>query len=112
MTTLSLLILSSAANLFVAETSQPLKQWIGRCEPVNAVVIMNQVLTEGKTDAEAFAAVVEARSFDGSKACIDFIREASMNMRKGYPKTFQSLWMDGTRSDKHTRSGVLIRRSP
>nr|ABD96287.1 unknown [uncultured marine type-A Synechococcus GOM 3O6] len=55
---------------------------------------MNQALTEGKTDAEAFAAVVEARSFDGSKACIDFIREASMNMRKGYPKTFQSLWMD------------------
>ena len=57
-------------------------------------MVMNQALTEGKTDAEAFAAVVEARSFNGSKACIDFIREASMNMREGYPRTFQSLWMD------------------
>ena len=94
MTILTLLLLSSAAHLLAAETSQSPKQWIGRCEPVNAVVIMNQALTEGKTDAEAFAAVVAARSFDGSKACIDFIREASMNMREGYPKTFQSLWMD------------------
>ena len=94
MTILTLLLFSSAAHLLAAETSQSPKQWIGRCEPVNAVVIMNQALTEGKTDAEAFAAVVEARSFDGSKACIDFIREASMNMREGYPKTFKSLWMD------------------
>ena len=94
MTSLSLLFLSSAAQLLVAEVSQSPEKWIGRCEPVNAVVIMNQALTEGNTDAEAFAAVLEARSFDGSKACIDFIREASMNMREGYPKTFQSLWMD------------------
>ena len=94
MTSLSLLFLSSAAQLLVAEVSQSPEKWIGRCEPVNAVVIMNQALTEGKTDEEAFAAVVEARPFDGSKACIDFIREASMNMREGYPKTFQSLWMD------------------
>ena len=94
MTSLTLLLLSTAANLFVAEASQSSEKWIGRCEPVNAVVIMNQALAEGKTDAEAFAAVVEARSFDGSKACINFIREASMNMREGYPKTFQSLWLD------------------
>ena len=94
MTSLTLLLLSTAANLLVAEASQSSEKWIGRCEPVNAVVIMNQALAEGKTDAEAFAAVVEARSFDGSKACIDFIREASMNMREGYPKTFQSLWLD------------------
>ena len=94
MTILTLLFLSSAAQLLVAETTQLPKQWIGRCEPVNAVMVMNQALTEGKTEAEAFAAVVEARSFDGSKACIDFIREASMNMREGYPRTFQSLWMD------------------
>ena len=94
MTSLSLLFLSSAAQLLVAEVSQSPEKWIGRCEPINAVVIMNQALTEGKTDEEAFAAVVEARSFDGSKACIDFIREASMNMREGYPRTFQSLWMD------------------
>ena len=94
MTTLTLLLLSTAAKFLVAEVSQSPEKWIGRCEPVNAVVVMNQALTEGKTDAEAFAAVVEARSFDGSKACIDFIREASMNMREGYPKTFQSLWMD------------------
>ena len=94
MTSLTLLLLSTAANLLVAEASQSSEKWIGRCEPVNAVVIMNQALAEGKTATEAFAAVVEARSFDGSKACINFIREASMNMREGYPKTFQSLWLD------------------
>ena len=94
MTSLTLLLFSTTAILLVAEAFQSPETWIGRCEPVNAVVIMNQALMEGKTDAEAFAAVVEARSFDGSKACIDFIREASMNMREGYPKTFQSLWMD------------------
>ena len=94
MTSLTLLLFSTTANLLVAEAFQSPETWIGRCEPVNAVVIMNQALMEGKTDAEAFAAVVEARSFDGSKACIDFIREASTNMREGYPKKFQSLWMD------------------
>ena len=94
MTSLTLLLFSTTANLLVSEAFQSPETWIGRCEPVNAVVIMNQALKEGKTDAEAFAAVLEGRSFDGSKACIDFIREASMNMREGYPKTFQSLWMD------------------
>ena len=94
MTTLPLLLLSAAANLLLTEESQSPEKWIGRCKPVNAVVVMNQALTEGNTDAEAFAAVVEARSFDGSKACIDFIREASMNMREGYPRKFQSLWMN------------------
>ena len=94
MTSPTPLLLATAVNLVMAQAAQEPKQWIGRCEPVNAVMVMNQALTEGKTDAEAFAAVVDARSFDGSKACIDFIREASMNMREGYPRTFQSLWMD------------------
>ena len=94
MTSLTPLLLATAVNLVMAQATQEPTQWMGRCEPVNAVMVMNQALTEGKTDAEAFAAVVEARSFDGSKACIDFIREASMNMREGYPRTFQSLWMD------------------
>lgn len=94
MTNLTPLLLSTAVNIVLAQASPESQQWIGRCEPVNAVVVMNQALTKGKTDAEAFAAVVEARSFDGSKACIDFIREASMNMREGYPRTFQSLWMN------------------
>ncbi len=94
MTNLTPLLLSTALNIVLAQTSPESQKWIGRCEPANAVVVMNQALTKGKTDAEAFAAVVEARSFDGSKACIDFIREASMNMREGYPRTFQSLWMN------------------
>ena len=94
MTSLTPFLLATAVNLVMAQAAREPKQWMGRCEPVNAVMVMNQALTEGKTDAEAFAAVVEARSFDGSKACIDFIREASMNMREGYPRTFQSLWMD------------------
>ena len=94
MTSLTPLLLATAVNLVLAQAAQEPKQWMGRCEPVNAVMVMNQALTEWKTDAEAFAEVVEARSFDGSKDCIDFIREASMNMREGYPRTFQSLWMD------------------
>ena len=94
MTSLTPLLLATVVNLFLAQAAQEPNQWMGRCEPVNAVMVMNQALTEGKTDADAFAEVVEARSFDGSKACIDFIREASMNMREGYPRTFQPLWMD------------------
>ena len=94
MTSLTPLLLSTAVNIVLAQTSPAPQQWIGRCEPVNAVVVMNQALTKGKTDPEAFAEVVAARLFDDSKACIDFIREASMNMREGYPRTFQSLWMN------------------
>ena len=67
MTSLTLLLFSTTANLLVAEASQSPEKWIGRCEPVNAVVVMNQALTEGKTDAEAFAAVVEARSLTDPK---------------------------------------------
>ena len=55
MTSLTPLLLSTAVNIVLAQTSPAPQQWIGRCEPVNAVVVMNQALTEGKTDTEAFA---------------------------------------------------------
>ena len=57
MTSLTPLLLATAVNFVMAQAAQEPKQWIGRCEPVNAVMVMNQALTEGKTDAEAFAAV-------------------------------------------------------
>ena len=81
MTSLTPLLLSTAVNVVIAQASPSSEQWIGHSESVNAVSFgQESCLTKGKTDGEALPAVVEARTLEGSKACIDFIREASMNM--------------------------------
>ena len=38
--------------------------------------------------------MIKAKVFDGSKACITFIRETSMTMRDPYPRAFKSLWLN------------------
>ena len=70
------------------------EKWIGKCEPLEAVKILETELAKGKSMNQAFEAVVKGRKFDGSKACITFIRETSMEKMNAYPKTFQSLWLN------------------
>ena len=38
--------------------------------------------------------VINNKQFDGSNACITFIREASMEQRESAPYAFKKLWME------------------
>ena len=38
--------------------------------------------------------MIKAKVFDGSKACISFIRETSMTMRDTHPSAFKALWLN------------------
>lgn len=67
---------------------------LGRCEPTKAVKIIDTALGEGKTLQQSMQMMIKAKVFDGSKACITFIRETSMSMRDPYPRAFTSLWMN------------------
>ena len=67
---------------------------LGRCEPTKAVKIIDGALGEGKTLQQAMEMMIQAKVFDGSKACITFIRETSMTMRDAHPNAFKSLWMN------------------
>ena len=67
---------------------------LGRCEPTKAVKIIDGALGEGKTLQQAMEMMIKAKVFDGSKACITFIRETSMTMRDAHPSAFKSLWMN------------------
>ena len=67
---------------------------LGPCEPAKAVKIIDNSLKEGKTLQQAMQTTIKAEVFDGSKACITFIRETSMSMRDPYPRAFTSLWMN------------------
>ena len=86
-----LLLLSIALSVLSSATRA---QELGRCEPTKAVKIIDGALGEGKTLRQAMEMMIKAKVFDGSKACITFIRETSMSMRDPYPKAFKSLWMN------------------
>ena len=86
-----LLLLSIALSVLSSATRA---QELGRCEPTKAVKIIDGALVEGKTLQQAMEMMIKAKVFDGSKACITFIRETSMSMRDQYPKAFKSLWMN------------------
>ena len=86
-----LLLLSMALSVLSSATRA---QELGRCEPTKAVKIIDGALGEGKTLQQAMEMMIKAKVFDGSKACITFIRETSMSMRDPYPKAFKSLWMN------------------
>ena len=86
-----LLLLSIALSVLSSATRA---QELGRCEPTKAVKIIDGALGEGKTLQQAMEMMIKAKVFDGSKACITFIRETSMSMRDQYPKAFKSLWMN------------------
>ena len=67
---------------------------LGPCEPAKAVKIIDTSLGKGKTLQQAMQMMIKAKVFDGSKACITFIRETSMTLRDSYPKAFKSLWLN------------------
>ena len=48
---------------------------MGPCDPAKAVKIIGTSLEEGKTLQHAMEMMIQAKVFDGSKACITFIRE-------------------------------------
>ena len=86
-----LLLLSIALSVL---SSASRAQELGRCEPTKAVKVIDGALREGKTLQQAMEMMIKAKVFDGSKACITFIRETSMTMRDAYPSAFKSLWMN------------------
>ena len=67
---------------------------LGSCEPAKAVKIIDTSLGKGKTLQQAMEMMIQAKVFDGSKACITFIHETSMNLRDSYPRAYQSLWLN------------------
>ena len=75
-------------------SSAPRALELGPCEPAQAVEIIDTILGEGKTLRQAMEMMMKAKVFDGSKACITFIRETSMTMRDRYPRAFKSLWLN------------------
>jgi len=86
-----LLLLSMALSV-LSSAARALE--LGRCEPAKAVQIIDTALGEGKTLQQAMELMIKAKVFDGSKACITFIRETSMTMRDPHPRAFESLWMN------------------
>ena len=80
----ALSVLSSAAQVLE----------MGPCDPAKAVKIVDTSLGERKTLQHAMEMMIQAKVFDGSKACITFIRETSMTMRDPFPRAFQSLWLN------------------
>ena len=86
-----LLLLSIALSVL---SSASRAQALGRCAPSKAVKIIDAALERGQTLQQAMEMMIQAKVFDGSKACITFIRESSMGMRDSHPKAFKSLWMN------------------
>ena len=85
------LLLSIVLNV---PTSTSRAQELGRCEPTKALKVIDGALGQGKSLEQAMEMMIKAKVFDGSKACITFIRETSMTMRDAYPRAFKSLWMN------------------
>nr|WP_115095006.1 hypothetical protein [Synechococcus sp. UW106] len=88
---IGLLLLSIALSVL---SSASRAEELGRCEPTKAVKIIDGALGEGKTLQQTIEMMIKAKVFDGSKACITFIRETSITMRDAYPSAFKSLWMN------------------
>ena len=64
---------------------------LGPCEPAKAVKIIDTSLENGKTLQQAMEMMIKEKVFDGSKACITFIRETAMTMRDPHPSAFKAL---------------------
>jgi hypothetical protein len=94
---INLLILSFVLSVVLIPTSQakdpePLK--LGKCDPIGAVKTLDSGLKKGKSLNDSMAMVIKSKQFDGSNACITFIREASMERRESAPHVFKKLWME------------------
>ena len=67
---------------------------MGQCNPARAIKIMEAELFRGKDLQQAFELVIKKKAFDGSKACITFIREEAMKDRESAPLIFKKLWLE------------------
>lgn len=90
---ISVLLLPIPIALTLLSSASRAKK-LGRCEPTKAVEIIDRAIGEGKALDQAMKMMIQAKVFDGSQACIIFIRETSMNMRNDLPSAFKSLWMN------------------
>ena len=87
----SLVLLTAVFSDSPAKEPEPLK--LGKCDPVNAVKTLETELKRGKTLYQAMTMVIKKKQFDGSKACITFIRETAMQNRESVPNAFEKLWI-------------------
>ena len=53
-----------------------------KCNPAQATKIMEAELSRAKNLQQALELVIKNKAFDGSKACITFIREEAMKSRE------------------------------
>ena len=67
---------------------------MGQCNPAQAIKIMKAELARGKNLQQAFELVIKNKAFEGSKACITFIREEAMKSRESTPLIFKKPWLD------------------
>ncbi len=89
---LSLVLSVGASPTSLAKDPEPFK--FGKCNPIGAVKTLDAELKKGKTLNDAFTVLLQSKQFDGSNACITFIREASMELRESAPHAFQKIWME------------------
>ena len=81
-------------TLIHTETAGETASAMGTCNPAQAVKIMDAELSRGKNLQQAFELVIKNKAFDGSNACITFIREEAMKARKSSPHVFKKLWLE------------------
>ena len=82
------------ASLFYTGSAGKTSSPLGQCNPAQAIKIMEAELSRGKNLQQAFELVIKNKAFDGSKACITFIREEAMKSRESTPLIFKKLWLD------------------
>ena len=97
MAPLNLLLLSCILSVgFIpashAKDPEPMK--FGKCDPAGAVKTLDAGLKKGKSLNDSMTMVIQSKQFDGSKACITFIREEAMKSRESTPLIFKKLWLD------------------
>jgi hypothetical protein len=81
-------------TLFHAGMAGKTSSAMGQCNPPQAIKIMEAELSQGKDLPQAFELVIKKKAFDGSKACITFIREEAMKDRESAPLIFKKLWLE------------------
>ena len=81
-------------TLFNAGVPGKTSSAMGKCNPPKAVKIMETELSRGENLQQAFELVIKEKAFDGSKACITFIREEAMKSRDSAPLIFKKLWLE------------------
>ena len=99
MASINLLIFSFALSVVAlparaSQAKEPEALKFGKCDPIGAVKTLDAGLKKGKSLNDSMVMVIKNKQFDGSNACITFIRETSMEQREAAPYAFKKLWME------------------